>query len=103
MKDEINNLVTLNVFVHSHAENGEPCEIGVFEISGRVHMTWFTEALEPDGAKDKKELAELFYEHLGVLDVSAWFLCRMCTENPDDGIYEHYVEVITKINAEFPI
>ena len=97
MKDEINNLVMLNVFVHSHAETKEPCEIGVFEISGRVHMSWFFEALEPDSTEDKKELAELFYAYSCELDKSAWFLCRMCTESPDDGVYEHYVEVIRKI------
>lgn len=93
MSDSIDNLVMLHVWIHSRAVTKEPHEIDVFEVNGKVHMQWFHDALEQSNQKD---LAEMFYEHLGETEASAWFLCRMCTEDAT-GELEHYVEVLSKI------
>lgn len=91
--NEVNPLdrfVMLHVWIHSNAETGKPDSIDVFEIAGKVHMAWFTEALEDNNGP---ELAEQFHEHLQKLDDSAWFIVRMCQENAT-GIIEHYAEVV---------
>lgn len=97
--DDVNSIVMLHVFVHSHYETGEPLSIDVFEISGRVHMTWYSDALEAESAQRQKDLATEFYSHMDKIDDSAWFLCRMCTEDAS-GTPEHYVEILHRIEQE---
>ena len=90
MVNELNNMVLLHVWIHSNGKPGNPDSIDVFEVCGRVHMTWYANALEPESTEAQQELAEQFYEHLGRTDDSAWFVCRMDTETggerPEDYV-----------------
>ncbi len=80
----------LHVWIHSNAETGKPHSIDVFEIAGKVHMGWYTEALEDNNDSD---LADAFYEHLKKVDDSGWFLVAMETE-PAGELPEHYARVV---------
>lgn len=96
VSDPMQNIVMLHVWVHGDADTGKPSSVDVFEVIGRMHFAWFTEAMEDNNGPD---LAEDFYRHTGKVDVSAWFIVRMSTEiqsNYETGadITEHYAEVI---------
>ena len=56
-------------------------------------MQWYSEALEPESEEAQRELAEQFYKHLGLVEASGWFVCRMGTEDATQ-IPEHFVEVL---------
>lgn len=90
MVNELNNMVLLHVWIHSHVDTGQPYSIDVFEVCGRVHMAWYANALEPESVSGQRDLAEQFYEHIGRTDDSAWFVCRMDTETggerPEDYV-----------------
>ena len=93
MNDPMKDVAIFHVWVHSNADTGKPYDIDVFEICGKVHMQWFTEAMEPDTAPRSEELATQFYEHLGKTEDSAWFVCRMMYETACEPP-EAYVEVL---------
>lgn len=67
-------VVMLHVFVHSSARTGEPLEVEVFDIDGRVNMQWFHDVF--DEKNNNGELAQQFFEHMGRLDDAGWFEVR---------------------------
>ena len=99
-RESVDKLVMMHVFIHGHHETGKPVEINVFEVEGRMHMDWFAGAMEPEDADSRQELAEAFYEHVGDVNVGAWFLVGMESDSYDEGGCFHYPEVITRLTVK---
>ena len=99
-RENVNNLVMMHVWIHSHHQTGKPTSIDVFEIDGRVNMNWHSEAMEPKKKDKMIELAETFYEHMQETESSAWFLVSMGYDAHDEGGCFCYPEVITRLTVK---
>ncbi len=80
--EEAKDLIELEIFLHSHFETGEPLEIDVFSVNGKVDLIWLYNVFDKDSMYHP-DLLEIVYDEIKCTDKTVWINCKPIIDRED--------------------
>jgi hypothetical protein len=82
---EAKDLIELEIFLHSHFETGEPLEIDVLSVNGKVNLVWLYSVFDKDFMYYPDLLQEV-YDEIKCTDKTVWITCKPILDIDDPWV-----------------